>query len=100
MKHLLIAAALVCTTAFGAQAATRAPSASDALARVSHGIETGAVGADWSRMTRRQMRRKRMMRNNRMDRRMMRRGGASASPSAPNGRGIGMGPTGQPSGVK
>jgi len=46
----------------------------------------------WARMTRHRTKAHR--------RTMMNKGAGTASSSAPNGRGIGMGPTGQPSGVK
>ena len=46
----------------------------------------------WARMTRH--------RNKAYRRSMMNKGAGTASSSAPNGRGYGMGPTGQPSGVK
>ena len=48
----------------------------------------------WSRMRHRN----KMM--HRQGMRGSRKGGATAAGSAPNGRGTGMGPTGQPSGVK
>jgi len=73
------------------------------LAAVSFTAPASAAGVDrttglndtptsWARMTRHRSKMGRRIHRN--------RGAGTASASAPNGRGYGMGPTGQPSGVK
>ena len=56
------------------------------------GVGLHGVPTSWARMTRH---RSKVYRRSRMN-----KGAGTASSSAPNGQGTGMGPTGQPSGVK
>ena len=57
-----------------------------------HGVRMTGAPTTWVRMSR--------YRKNAHRARMPRNGAGAASSSAPNGVGYGMGPTGQPSGVK
>ena len=67
--------------------------ATPASAATAHAAGLNGAPTSWARMM--------THRHTKVHRRTrMNKGAGSASSSAPNGRGIGMGPTGQPSGVK